>query len=128
MGGSTTGEEIESEEKETEKSNATESAAASEKKKGAEEEEAPPVGGGWGGSAKTKKDDKEKDAPSKGPPREIISFLKPNLTVAMVDDFQAYARGKIPEQVRSIRKGQRQHPRRLLLRQSDSDGERGRES
>ncbi len=69
------------------------------------EEEASPVGGGWGGSGAKKArkgGDDGKEAPSskQQPPREIISFLKPNLTVAMIDDFQAYARGKIPEQVR----------------------------
>lgn len=106
LGGSTTGEEIEVEEAgellSKTKSNGT-AAAASKKKEDETEEEAPPVGGGWGGSANAKDAEGgsgDTAGRDKGkPPREIISFLKPNLTVAMIDDFQAYQRGKIPEQV-----------------------------
>ncbi|KAK9812617.1 hypothetical protein WJX72_000698 [[Myrmecia] bisecta] len=32
-------------------------------------------------------------------PREIVSFLKPNITISLVDDFQAYKRGGIPPQI-----------------------------
>lgn len=110
LGGSTTGGEIGEEEQEglsSKKNNSTASSASERKKSAVEEteEEASPVGGGWGGSGAKKArkgGDDGKEAPSskQQPPREIISFLKPNLTVAMIDDFQAYARGKIPEQVR----------------------------
>lgn len=75
-----------------------------------EDDGVPLVGGGWGGSGSSSKggkkrkakggSSKEKPESSSSPPREIISFFKPNLTVAMVDDFQVYAKGKIPEQVR----------------------------
>jgi len=52
-----------------------------------EEEEGQEYGGG-AGLAKPK------------PPREIISFLKPNLTVAMVDDFSTYNAKAVPDHVR----------------------------
>lgn len=39
------------------------------------------------------------------PPREIISFIKPNLTVAMVDDFSAYNAKAVPDTVRRGRRG-----------------------
>ena len=32
-------------------------------------------------------------------PRKIISYLKPNMTVAIVDDFQVYGAKAIPPQV-----------------------------
>ena len=34
-------------------------------------------------------------------PRKIISYLKPNMTVAVVDDFQVYGAKAIPAQVRT---------------------------
>lgn len=73
-----------------------------EKEDDKEEEEVPLVGGGWGGSSSSKGASKDKKKEKPSPPREIVSFFKPNLTVAMVDDFQAYAKGKIPEQVREF--------------------------
>lgn len=35
-------------------------------------------------------------------PREIISFLKPNLTVAVVDDFTVYNAKAVPDHVRCV--------------------------
>ena len=114
LGGSTTGEEVETEgggegklDSEPKKKGKEEDAAAASEKEEQTEERAPPLGGGWGGSGGAKGGDGEKKEASSSSssdkaPREIISFLKPNLTVAMIDDFQAYARGKIPEQVRAV--------------------------
>lgn len=53
------------------------------------EEEEEVVGGGYGETAA---------APTKRP-REIISFLKPNLTVAMIDDFTVYNAKAVPDHV-----------------------------
>jgi len=39
------------------------------------------------------------------PPREIISYLKPNLTVALVDEFSAFPASGVPPHVSSHGKG-----------------------
>jgi hypothetical protein len=35
--------------------------------------------------------------------REIVSFLKPNITIGMVDHFQSYPKTGLPPQVRTGR-------------------------
>ncbi|KAK9822470.1 hypothetical protein WJX81_006087 [Elliptochloris bilobata] len=43
---------------------------------------------------------REQHALEAGRPREIISMLKPNVTIAMVEDFTVYPADKIPEHVK----------------------------
>ncbi len=44
---------------------------------------------------------REQHALEAGRPREVISMLKPNVTIALVDDFNVYPADKIPEPVRA---------------------------
>ena len=43
---------------------------------------------------------REQHALEAGRPREVISMLKPNVTIALVDDFTVYPADKIPDPVR----------------------------
>ena len=44
---------------------------------------------------------REQHALEAGRPREIISMLKPNVSIALIDDFTVYPADKIPDPVRS---------------------------
>jgi hypothetical protein len=44
---------------------------------------------------------REQAAAEAGRPREIISLLKPNVTIALVDDATVYPAEKVPEHVRT---------------------------
>ena len=43
---------------------------------------------------------REQHALEAGRPREVISMLKPNVSIALVDDFTVYPADKIPDPVR----------------------------
>eukprot|EP00897_Mesotaenium_endlicherianum_P010270 jgi/Mesen1/9271/ME000060S08709 len=45
-------------------------------------------------------DERGDDSGEEEPPREWISFWKPNCTITLVDDFNQYTRGQVPEQLR----------------------------
>ncbi len=44
----------------------------------------------------------EEQAEQAAGPREYVSYLKPNLTIAMVDDFTKYPAKSIPQPVSTI--------------------------